>query len=239
MNLPLILAFLFFIGSVLGWCLELVFRRFFSKNNLEHKWINPGFCTGPYLPIYGTGLCFLFLIAMTEDFINIDNVVLNKIILFIVMAIWMTVVEYIAGYISIKVSNVKLWDYSKEWGNINGIICPKFSFYWAILGAVYYFLVHPHILEALEWLSKNLAFSFFIGLFFGVFIIDIVNSAQIIVKMKKFAKDNDVILHYEKIKLDIKNWCDETENKYHFFRPFKTDKPLHDHLKEVIDTFHL
>ncbi len=60
MNLFLTIAYLFFIGSVLGWCLKLVFRKFFSAANPEHKWINPGFCVGPYLPIYGFGLCVLF-----------------------------------------------------------------------------------------------------------------------------------------------------------------------------------
>ena len=56
MNLLLVLAYLFFLGSVFGWLLELFFRKFFSGSNPEHKWINPGFCVGPYLlrqwPVY-------------------------------------------------------------------------------------------------------------------------------------------------------------------------------------------
>ena len=43
MNQVLIFAFLFFIGSCLGWCMEVFFRRFFSRANPERKWINPGF----------------------------------------------------------------------------------------------------------------------------------------------------------------------------------------------------
>ena len=49
MNQVLIFAFLFFIGSCLGWCMEVFFRRFFSRANPERKWINPGFLAGPYL----------------------------------------------------------------------------------------------------------------------------------------------------------------------------------------------
>ncbi|MBR0031622.1 MAG: hypothetical protein IJP61_04990, partial [Treponema sp.] len=49
----LVLTFLFFAGSIIGWGIELFWRRFFSKNNPEKKWINPGFLTGPYLPLYG------------------------------------------------------------------------------------------------------------------------------------------------------------------------------------------
>ena len=56
MNIFLSLAFLFFVGSTFGWVLELLFRRFFSSNNPERKWIDPGFCVGPDLPLYGSGL---------------------------------------------------------------------------------------------------------------------------------------------------------------------------------------
>ena len=67
MNLFLTLAYLFFIGSVLGWVLELFYRRFISGANPERKWINPGFCVGPYVPLYGFGLCILFVLAYIGD----------------------------------------------------------------------------------------------------------------------------------------------------------------------------
>ncbi len=43
------------------------------------------------------------------------------------MAIWMTLIEYVAGVFGLKYFKVRLWDYSDEWGNINGIVCPEFS----------------------------------------------------------------------------------------------------------------
>ena len=43
---------LFIIGAILGWILELFYRRFITMK----KWINPGFLKGPYLPIYGIGV---------------------------------------------------------------------------------------------------------------------------------------------------------------------------------------
>ena len=52
MNVFLTLACLFFIGSVTGWVIELLFRNIVHHNK---KWVNPGFCTGPYLP---SSLCF-------------------------------------------------------------------------------------------------------------------------------------------------------------------------------------
>lgn len=231
------LAFLFFMGSTIGWGLEVIFRRFFSSSNPERKWINPGFCTGPYLPLYGFGLCLLYLIAGLEKYSWISHPVWNRIILFFAMALCMTVIEYIAGIFCLKVAKVRLWDYRDEWANVQGIICPKFSLAWAVLGAVYYFLIHPYILGALEWLSRNLAFSFVIGLFFGVFILDVAHSTQLVVKLKKFAEENQVIVRYEELKRHIQSKARESKQRYRFFRPFRTEHPLPEVLRELKDSF--
>lgn len=237
MNMFLILAFLFFVGSVSGWVLELFFRRFISSANPERKWINPGFCTGPYVPLYGVGLCIMYLIVSLEKHSLIQDPFWNRCLLFLAAAVAMTLIEYIAGIMCLKITKVRLWDYSEEWGNIQGIICPKFSLAWAILVAVYYFLIHPHILDALTWLSHNLAFSFVVGLFFGVFIIDVAHSAQLVVKLKAFADANDVIVRYETLKAHIRSVQDRAKQKYHFFRPFGSERPLNEHLKEMMTTF--
>ena len=144
MSILLTLADLFFIGSVSGWCLELVFRKFFSSANPEHKWINPGFCIGPYVPLYGFGLCILYLLASIGDLSGIADSIWGKALLFLGMAVSMTLIEYIAGIMLLKGAKLRLWDYSKLWGNIDGLICPLFSFFWAVLGGVYYFVLHPH-----------------------------------------------------------------------------------------------
>ena len=169
----LILAFIFFIGSLAGWLLELIFRRFFSKANPSRKWINPGFLVGPYLPLYGFSLCVVYLLAhINVSFIH--GAYLRKTVLFLLMALSVTLIEYFAGLIFIKGMHVKLWDYSDEKFNIQGIICPKFTFFWYLLSAIYYFLIHPNIIHSIEWLAGNLWFSFFVGLFYGVFLIDII-----------------------------------------------------------------
>lgn len=231
MSLFLTLTFLFFIGSVFGWVLELFFRRFISAANPERKWINPGFCTGPYLPLYGAGLCILFLIASLENTTLIADPFWEKAVLFLWMAVCMTAIEYVAGILSIKVGHVRLWDYSDQWGNIQGIICPKFSLAWAVLGAAYYFLIHPHILGALNWLARNLAFSFVIGMFYGVFIIDLAHSFNLAAKLRRFANENDVIIKYESLKSHIRSVQDRTAEKYHFFRPFQSSRSLAEHLQ--------
>ena len=56
MSYILILAFLFFAGCLIGWGIEVIFRRF-EPSNKARKWINPGFLIGPYLPLYGLPVC--------------------------------------------------------------------------------------------------------------------------------------------------------------------------------------
>ena len=140
MNIALVAAFLFYIGSTFGWLLELIYRRFVSTK----KWINPGFLTGPYLPIYGISLCLLFAISFV-DMSWIENPTLQNIAIIIFMGIIITLLEYVAGIVFIKQMKVKLWDYSDRWGNIQGIICPLYTFFWCILGGIYYFLIQPHV----------------------------------------------------------------------------------------------
>lgn len=233
MNLALVLAYLFFIGSVFGWVLELFFRKFFSGSNPEHKWINPGFCVGPYLPLYGSGLCILYLLAAAGERYGLDVSPGGRALLFLGMALSMTLIEYIAGLISVKVFKVRLWNYSDCWGNIQGLICPLFSFLWAVLGALYYFLVHPRILNALVWLSHNLAFSFFIGFFFGVFSVDLVYSANILARLRRFAKENGVIVRYEDLKAHIRSARERASQRVYFFLAFQSDRPLAEHLREA------
>lgn len=233
MNILLVLAFLFFIGSILGWIMEVLFRRFISDANKERKWINPGLLIGPYLPLYGVALCVLYLLALLEQFHFIDNPLGNKLLLFAVMTIFMTLIEYITGALCLKLGNIRLWDYRDKWGNIKGIICPEFSLIWGILGAVYYFLIHPHILDALAWLSRNLVFSFFIGLFFGVFLIDLVYSTQLANKIRRYATENDVIVKYETLKDHIRLSRKKRKQRFRFLFLLRSDLTLNDYLNEA------
>ena len=235
MSQALILAFLFFMGCIIGWGLEVFYRRF-KKSNTSRRWVNPGFLVGPYLPLYGVGLCGLYLLASLEDTALIQEVTVgSKMILFFVMAVVMTLVEYIAGVIFIKGMHVQLWDYSNEKFNFQGIICLRFSIYWALLGALYYFLIHPRILEALEWLSHNLQFSFFVGAFFGVFAVDVAYSLNLVTKIRAYAKENDVLIRYERQRMQIQERAEERREKMHWFLRFHSEHPFAEHLHDYVE----
>lgn len=209
-----LLVFLFMMGMIIGWVIEIFYRHFKDKKG---KWINPGFCVGPWLPVYGFGLTIVYLITWVEYILPQDNEVVNKILLFIVMSICMTIVELIAGIIMKKVFNMKLWDYSKEWLNYKGLICPKYSFFWMLLAAVYYFFIHYRIYSSLDWLSKNFAFSFIVGFLFAIFLVDVIYSGNIITKLKKYAKDEGIIYALEDAKDRIRRGKAISDAKVAFF----------------------
>ena len=124
------IVFLFFIGCTFGWVLELFYRR------LAHGyWVNPGFLVGPYLPIYGFGLCTLTVIYLTFYEMHLPSI-----LVIILMGAAMTLIEFIGG-LSFVNKSVKLWDYSNNWGNYKGIICPLFSLIWTFISALYYFFL--------------------------------------------------------------------------------------------------
>jgi len=54
---------------MIGWVLELFYRKMIS----ERKWINPGFLVGPYLPLYGFGLCTVYLLSQIKLDRNMGN----------------------------------------------------------------------------------------------------------------------------------------------------------------------
>lgn len=229
MNYFLILTFLFAVGGLTGWILEVFYRRYVSQKH----WVNPGFLTGPCLPLYGESLCILYLMAQLESIIPFENAGMRKAVLFIIMATAITALEYAVGVIMIKTTHVRLWDYSERPGNIKGIICPLYSFFWMLLSALYYFIIHPHILNALEWLSQNLAFSFGIGFFYGILVIDFSYSAQIIIRIRKFAAEKQIVVQLEELR-ELVNYKLE-KHKPRFILSLHTELPFHEvleHYKE-------
>lgn len=221
----LVASFLFIAGSMLGWLTEVFYRRFFSAK----KWINPGFLTGPYLPLYGFGLVGLFAASFIP--VHTGTAWLDGLIIIAIMGVLMTVIEYIAGLIFIKGMKIKLWDYSKRWGNVQGIICPLFSFFWTVVGAVFYLVVRPYALGAVIWFVENIEFSFIVGLFLGIFLVDLAHSVDLTAKISKFAKSHHVVVSFEKLKEHIKDKLEKSSARASFVFPFKSPQTLSEHLE--------
>ncbi len=205
MKYLVIISTLFVIGSLLGWCIELFFRRYISQK----KWMNPGFLTGPYLPIYGFGVVLLY--GLSNIPLRIDNSFVEVLIRIIIIGVGMTLDEFIAGLIFIKGFKIKLWDYSNRKGNIMGIICPIFSLIWLAVGSLYYFLLNPFLVQSISWISENLIYTYFVGGVVGAMLVDFAYSIHLATKLKEFKEYRD--LRFEEFKKELKRKLNSFNNK--------------------------
>lgn len=192
MNILLSILGLFFLGSTFGFFFELLFRRFISN----HKWVNPGFLNGPYIPLYGFGLLLLYYIAKIEI-----NAPYGDLLVIIIMGISMTIIELITGLLFLKI-RIRLWDYSKQWLNYKGLICPLFSLIWFIFSIVYFYLLKSPINNYVNIINNNLAFSFITGIMLMIFLFDVLYSYDILNKIRRFAKEKGLIFIYNNLRFN-------------------------------------
>lgn len=188
-------SLIFFVGAIAGYIIEVFFRRFVSRK----KWMNPGFLNGPWLPLYGFGLVLLYIICEYVNFPTLPSW-LDTVLKMVIITFSMTFIEYIAGLIFIKEMNIKLWDYSNQWGNIQGIICPLYSFFWGVIGFGYYIGIHSFTRWIVDAWKSDLLLSFFVGILLGLFLFDLGISFHLATKISKFAKEKNMVVRFEEMK---------------------------------------
>ena len=104
------LVLLFFAYAMLGWCIE-VTLKFFQF----HRFINRGFLTGPWLPIYGSGAVLITLAV--DALAPLESSVGTTFALSFVLC---GTVEYGTSYVMEKRFHARWWDYSRKPMNLNG-----------------------------------------------------------------------------------------------------------------------
>lgn len=116
----------FFIGLFVGFILEFVYR------SIEHKrFVKPKLIDAQMYALIGA---FLSLLSFFEM-----SFVYKLILIFIIP----TLVEFLTGYLDLKIKKIRLWNYSHEKFNFMGIICLRFSLYWFLISLIYYYFLLP------------------------------------------------------------------------------------------------
>ncbi len=104
------LILLFFVFSFVGWCIEVVL-----KYRQYHRFINRGFLTGPWLPIYGSGAVLITvamqLVSRWDDGYGTT---------FAVSFFLCGALEYGASWFMEKRFHARWWDYSQKPMNLHG-----------------------------------------------------------------------------------------------------------------------
>ena len=168
------MAWLFFIYSLVGWCVEVCFAA------VQHrKFVNRGFVNGPFCPIYGFGslLIMLFLPDLTD----------NLFFLFLGSAILSTVLEYITGLALEKIFHQKLWSYSKIRFNIGGYVCLRYTILWGLLAVLTMRFTNPFLCKILALVPSIIARIVLLSLSI-LLLLDFLTTAMAVLGMKIQAK---------------------------------------------------
>lgn len=168
--------FLYFCAaSVAGWVLESTY-----KSLVERRWVNSGFLSGPFVPIYGFGV---LSIALLERLLATAPTPLR----WMAVVLAPSVVEYATSFLLEKVFKLRLWDYSDRPLNLNGRICLAFSACWGVLSAAIV-LAEPNVLAWLARLDSRRGY-FLAGALSMYFLMDTLGSSKSYLNFKSFSSE--------------------------------------------------
>ncbi len=166
--------FIFITYSFFGWIVEELYSL--VVNDLV---TNRGFLIGTYCPIYG-------ITALLMHFFLVDLNVTWP-ILFIIIALGVTLIEYITSVLMEKLFRARWWDYSEKPFNINGRVCLSHTILFGILGMLFVYWLDPLTVDFAESIPSNFLV-FFTTLLFIIFLIDLIISFNVVKKVKTTAE---------------------------------------------------
>lgn len=116
-----------------------------------------------YLSRYGLGLIItnvvvlviIYLLLNSKKSKKLKNIDLTIILVFLLIWIITTSIEYVSHFMTDKFFNTMLWDYSKDFLNINKRVNWDASRNFAIGGTFLLYVVQPQIDKILKKLSKH------------------------------------------------------------------------------------
>ena len=140
------LILLFFAYAFLGWCIEVTLKYF-----QFHRFINRGFLTGPWLPIYGSGAALITLAVKVLSPLE-SSVGTTFVISFILCG----VVEYLTSYCLEKRFHARWWDYSRKPMNLHGRVWIGNLILFGLGGVLIIEVINPQLLRLSERMSPTL-----------------------------------------------------------------------------------
>ena len=68
-----------------------------------------------------------------------------------------SIVEFLISLIGELIFNVRWWDYSDRFLNIDGRICLLYSIYWGIISIFFMKQINPKVDKVIEWLKLKIS----------------------------------------------------------------------------------
>ena len=138
-----ILAY-FIIYSVVGFLLETTLALL-AYGKIESR---QGFLYGPVCPIYGVGAVIMILALKKFN--------KNNLTIFLGGMLVGSIVEYTISMFGDYVLNVRWWDYSDRFLNINGRICLLYSICWGVVGSYLTKNLNVYVDKLIEWIKSKI-----------------------------------------------------------------------------------
>lgn len=140
MDTIITLALLFFTYAFLGWCIEVTLKYFEF-----HRFINRGFLTGPWLPIYGSGAVLITVAA--RGLAPLDTSPATS---FLASFVLCGLVEYGTSYVMEKRFHARWWDYSRKPMNLHGRVWIGNLILFGLGGVAIVHLTNPPLLKLFD-----------------------------------------------------------------------------------------
>lgn len=137
----------YFICSILGWIMEVLYAY-----SVFGTFVDRGFLYGPMCPIYGWGAVAMALI--TE---KIRKKKVNTLGIFFIVTAIFTTLEYLTSLFLELIFNLRWWDYSNYFLNINGRVCLIFSIFFGFIGIVFVKKIYPRIQKLIKNIRKKIS----------------------------------------------------------------------------------
>ena len=165
------LCWFYFIYSFIGWCGEVCAAVIKKK-----KFINRGFVSGPFCPIYGAGaVAFAVFLPELKG---------NPFFLFLGGMILASFIEFATGALLEKLFHKKWWDYSGIRFNFEGYICIRYSLLWGGFALLLTYVATP-ALSILTGMIPGLAGAVILWLLAAFLALDTVGTTLAIRGMQK------------------------------------------------------
>lgn len=130
--------------------------------------MNNGSLYGPWVPIYGLGVCLIIIIERLIFNRLKNNRIIKIILLFLISTLLLTTLEFIGGNLLELLTGKVFWDYSKLKFNYGHYIALEISLIWGISAMIIVYIIKPKVDKLIKRIPNYITYPLLI-----VFLVDI------------------------------------------------------------------
>ena len=158
----------FLIYSILGFILET------SVKLLLFPDMNNGFLYGPWIPVYGFGVCIIiFIMRFVFNRFKVNRFI-KIVLLFVISTFTLTLLELMGGHLIELLTGEIFWDYSDLKFNFGHYIALEISLIWGTMSLVITYIIKPITDKIIKKIPSSITYSV-LSIFLIDFVITILN----------------------------------------------------------------